>query len=447
MYFADAVNGDDRNDGLTPSSAFATLERINESELLPGTTVALKSGSIFTGTLKPKNGGTVDKPVRITSYGEGPLPIINGNGAENAVEIRNLSYIEVSNLEIINVTSDIYTPRRGVFVCCGENGGEYRGITIKNLYVHNIVTSFGREAGGIIVWCGPADSPVSFDGVTVTGCTVCDTGAQGITFSSAYSYRVGIDWTDLPYTPSHNIRITDNYIARCGGDGIFQSCAESPIIEHNTVAMCCFAGNTPYAGIWPHNSQNAVMRENEAFGCVLIAGDGQGYDVDINCTDTVVSDNLSHHNDGGFILLCTSGDIGGYNNGITVERNISIDDSGQIFTLSGPIKNIKISNNSILVEKNIHTRLIGTYQWGERGGGPENVTVSDNYIYMNTDGENRFFNTPPRFTGNSFGGSYGYKNLNDTSFTSLKAVPFDKSKYLIIKRTGGNENEQTGSIF
>ena len=185
MYFADAVNGDDRNDGLTPATAFATLERLNESELLPGTTVALKSGSIFTGTLKPKNGGTVDKPVRLTSYGEGPLPIINGNGAENAVEIRNLSYIEVSNLEIINVTSDIYTPRRGVFVCCGEKGGKYCGITLKNLYVHNITTSFGREAGGIIVWCDPADSPVSYDGVTITGCTVCDTGAQGITFSSA----------------------------------------------------------------------------------------------------------------------------------------------------------------------------------------------------------------------------------------------------------------------
>ena len=30
MYFADAVNGDDRNDGLTPASAFATLERLNE---------------------------------------------------------------------------------------------------------------------------------------------------------------------------------------------------------------------------------------------------------------------------------------------------------------------------------------------------------------------------------------------------------------------------------
>ena len=120
MYFADAVNGDDRNDGLTPSSAFATLKRINESELLPGTTVALKSGSIFTVTLKPKNGGTVDKPVRITSYGEGPLPIINGNGAENAVEIRNLSYIEVSNLEIINVTSDIYASPRSFRMLWGK---------------------------------------------------------------------------------------------------------------------------------------------------------------------------------------------------------------------------------------------------------------------------------------------------------------------------------------
>ena len=112
MYFADAVNGDDRNDGLTPASAFATLERLNELILPPGTTVALRRGGIFTGTLKPKNGGTSERSVRITAYGEGPLPIINGNGAENAVEIRNLSYIEVSNLEIINVSTDIYRWRR-----------------------------------------------------------------------------------------------------------------------------------------------------------------------------------------------------------------------------------------------------------------------------------------------------------------------------------------------
>ena len=58
MYFADAVNGDDRNDGLTPASAFATLERLNELILSPGTTVALRRGGIFTGTLKPKNAST-----------------------------------------------------------------------------------------------------------------------------------------------------------------------------------------------------------------------------------------------------------------------------------------------------------------------------------------------------------------------------------------------------
>lgn len=436
MYFADALNGNDLNDGLTPESAFATLERINELELLPGTTVALRCGSVFTGTLKPRNGGTKDAPVCIRSYGEGPLPMICGCGAENAVELRNLSYIEISDLEITNMSSDIFTPRRGVFVCCGGAGGSYGGITLRDLYVHHITTAFGREAGGIIIWCDPADSPVSYDGVTVTGCTVCDTGAQGITFSSAYSYRKGIDWTELPYTPSQNIRITDNYIARCGGDGIFQSCAEAPLIRHNTVAMCCFAGNTPYAGIWPHNSQNAVMSENEAFGCVLIAGDGQGYDVDINCTDTIVADNFSHHNDGGFILLCTSGDIGGYNNGITVERNISIDDAGQIFTLSGPIKNIRIANNRVSVEENRHTRLIGTYQWGETGGGPENVTVSENAIYMNTDGENRFFGTPPQFTNNRLGGSYRYENLSDASSSVLQNAPIDRNDYLIVKRSG-----------
>lgn len=431
-FYIDARNGNDSFDGTSPEKALATLDAINQKKLVPGTSVYLRCGSVWNGSLTPLGEGSAEQPVKIASYGEGPRPLINGCGVLSTVLLKNWRYITLENLEITNMSPDIYGPHSGVTVLAEEKGGDYRGITLKNLYVHNITTAFKREAGGIIVWAGEADSPVTFSEMTIEGCMICDSGSQGITFSSVYNGRIGIDWTKLPYTPSSNIVIRENYAARCAGDGIFQSCADNPVLEHNTVTGCCFAGNTAYAGIWPHNSQKAVMKNNEVFGCRLIGGDGQGYDVDIDCTDTLVSENLSHHNGGGFILLCTSGNIGGYNNGITVCGNISIDDSGQIFTVSGPVKDIIIKDNKVCVTENRHTRLIGMYEWAGSGGGPDNISVENNYFYMNTDGKNQFYeDTDFEFKNNTYGGSYDYSGIHDKN-GKYSAEPFDKNSILKI---------------
>lgn len=430
--YIDSINGNDSFDGMSPDRAWASFDVLNGMTVVPGTRILLRSGSAWNGSLCPAGEGTAEEPVIITSYGEGPRPLINGCGAGAAVRIKNWRHIIIEKLEISNVSPDIYGPHSGVLVVGEEKGGDYKGITLRDLYIHNITTTFKRETGGIIIWAGEADTPVTFSDLTVEGCTVCDSGSQGITFSSVYNGRIGIDWTKLPYTPSNNITIRNNYVARCAGDGIFQSCAESPVLEHNTVSECCFAGNTAYAGIWPHNSQRAVMKNNEVFGCLLIGGDGQGYDVDIDCTDTLVTENLSHHNGGGFILLCTSGNIGGYNNGITVSGNISIDDSGQIFTVSGPVRDVTIKNNRVCVTENRRTRLIGMYEWAGSGGGPDNITVENNFFYMNTDGKNQFYkDTHFVFKNNTYGGSYDYSDIPEEN-GEYNAEPFDKSSILKV---------------
>ena len=282
--YVDPSCGDDRADGTTPATAIASLERLESFVLGPGTRVLFRAGGIWYGSYHPVGGGLPQQPVIITRYGVGPDPILCGTTESSTVYIRNMSHLVLERLEITHSCRKTDRPLRGVYLCYGGEGGEYRDICLRDLYIHDIGGRAQREAGGLVIWADTAERPVTFSRLTVAGCTICDQAAQGITFSSVYSYRTGIDWTDKPYAPSRDIRICDNYIARCGGDGIFQSCADDPVLEHNTVTGCCFAGNTAYAGIWPHNSQRPVMRGNESFGNRLVGGDGQGYDVDINCT-------------------------------------------------------------------------------------------------------------------------------------------------------------------
>ena len=46
-YFVSSLNGNDENDGLSESTAFKSLNKINEIELTPGDKVFLLKGSVL----------------------------------------------------------------------------------------------------------------------------------------------------------------------------------------------------------------------------------------------------------------------------------------------------------------------------------------------------------------------------------------------------------------
>ena len=417
IYYLDSLHGSDDNDGSTPETAYQTLERINGMMLSAHTKVLLKAGSVFFGTLAPVREDS-EGFIEIDRYGEGPDPIINGNGNFAAGNLKNLSYIKIANLEVTNIAPEADRTRCGVYSECGgedTQGGNFKEIYLSNINVHDVTSVYSRTGGGIVFDTRKAAQPVTYENVFIENCRIKDTNANGITFTSAYSKRIGIDWAEMPYTPSKNIVIRNNFVYNCGGDGVFQSCAIDPLIERNVVYGCCWAGDTAYAGIWPHNSANAIMQYNEAYGQALVGGDAQGYDVDINCDNTLVQYNYSHHNDGGFLLICTSGDQGGYNDDVTVRHNLSEEDKGQIFTLSGPITNIKIYNNTVSSQQPPNTRLIGMYQWGNSGGGPNHVSVENNIFSMNGTGFNQFYpDTEYQFRGNLYYGTYNFSDISDS---------------------------------
>lgn len=71
-----ANSGDDNADGMTPETAWRTIKRLNEG-LPAGGTAKLKCGDVFYGHIKVKGGADAEHPTAVTSYGDGPKPVLS----------------------------------------------------------------------------------------------------------------------------------------------------------------------------------------------------------------------------------------------------------------------------------------------------------------------------------------------------------------------------------
>ena len=84
--------GSDQNDGLTPRTAWATLDKVNNARLKPGDAVLFRRGDVWYGGLTDCNNG-----ITYSAYGEGDKPMLNGTDP-------GLS--EVSNWSVYGKTPD-----------------------------------------------------------------------------------------------------------------------------------------------------------------------------------------------------------------------------------------------------------------------------------------------------------------------------------------------------
>lgn len=71
-----ANDGDDAADGKTSATAWRTLEKASAS-LPAGATLRMKCGDVFYGQLRPAAGVDAEHPTVVTSWGEGPKPVIS----------------------------------------------------------------------------------------------------------------------------------------------------------------------------------------------------------------------------------------------------------------------------------------------------------------------------------------------------------------------------------
>lgn len=355
IYYVDAENGDDSNDGLSPETAWKTLTKASSiRKLKAGSGILLKAGCVWNGEQLSVNGaeGTEDDPVIIGSYGDGAMPVINGNGANwsagrkeelAAVHICNSNNIIVEGLEITNWDSSV-----GEIGSYAQSGKLLSGLVIENrdageLY-NNIVLDNkihdvnGRMAGGsekaagglIVVVTGNGKNHTGeveswFNGLLINGNEVYNVCHEAIYMESVWAARklVGGSSSDTGYqnagngkwTGSSDVDISNNYVHDVAGDGIVPINTTECLVEYNLIDNSAdsnwnYSANPNHAALWTWDTDNVTFRYNEACNTskaskgTAVGNDSMAFDFDYGVQNCLYEYNYSHDNLGGFLMLC-----------------------------------------------------------------------------------------------------------------------------------------------
>lgn len=377
-YYMDSVHGNDAHSGRSPSQAWRTLARVNAGTFAPGDTILLAAGSHWTGFLAPGGSGTPTAPIRMTRYGTGPLPAIDAQGhALATLYLSNVQGWEVSDLNITN-TSHVPQPHLTGVTVSEFNFGVAHHIVLKGLFVHNVNGSDVKAEGGgsgISCTCGGSKVRSRFDGLMIEHCHLVHTDRNGIT--------MGGNWTrDATWFPSLHVVIQGNLLEDIGGDGIVPLACDGALVADNILRGGRMRAKDYAAGIWPWSCDNTVIEHNFVSG-MHGTHDGEGYDSDYNCRNTLFQDNVSEHNDGGFMLICDDGsqhlpwNIG--NQGTIIRDNISINDRLHTFNITGPCQNTTITNNVFYIGPGQSVTAVNGGNWG--GPWPSDTRFLNNLFY------------------------------------------------------------------
>jgi hypothetical protein len=263
-----ANTGFDTNNGLSPSSPWKTIGKVNTAitagTIKVGDDIYFKRGDTFTdASLTVKVGGTSSDWLVIGAYGTGVNPIIDSTVKGVTITTKDVNYVRVENFTLSN--------QAGYGVECAVANHT-------NIYLFNLVVSDNGDCG------------IYFDRTyypTVENCTVHDVHTGGIVFYGSSSHRISYG------------KILNCTVYNCGlvtpSDGI---------IIHEGDSL------EPYG-------KNFLIK-----GCESYGNSEQGYDFygghgggNIACIDCI-----SHNNDG-FV------DFGADGNNVTFINCLSYDEN------------------------------------------------------------------------------------------------------------------------
>lgn len=349
-YYVDSHNGNDEYSGKSQKLAWKSLEKVNAQTLVPGDQVFFKRGGKWEGQLLPKGSGTLGKPIVIGAYGKGDLPAIAANGKfKDAVLLKNISYIQLEYLDISNLDTSVKVQKTGPtgVRILSENIGTIRNIRLSNLYVHDVNgdNKKGSNEGNGIFWDCQGPKPSNIENLLIENCKVVKVDRNGIRGNGTFGFRNN-------WFPNKNLIIRGCTLEDIGGDGIVVKAFDGSLVEHNKLFHIRTRAKDNAVGIWPHSSDNTIIQYNEvAFTKNLDwSNDGQSFDIDGNCNNTIIQNNYSHDNDGGFMLVISDA-INAKSRMTTnsiIRNNLSINDGNKrkrLFNFALVTDDTKITGN------------------------------------------------------------------------------------------------------
>ena len=437
-FYIDVERGDDNADGQSEKSPWKTLNRVNKVTVGPGDKLLFKAGQRWEGQLKLQGSGSAQAPIRVGRYGKGKAPHIAGEGKKDAtVLLENGSHWVIEDLEVTNSipAEERRNRMKGVSVEA-NSGGVFKNITLRRLHVHHVSGGWDRQ-GGSGIWVGAtADAEDGstrksrYDGVLIEDCYVHDVSFYAIMFSG-WPNR----FRDKRWFPSTNVVVRNNFTRDSGGDSIVVISCDKPLMENNEGHRAGIGqsrgGKTHAAGMWPHSCDGMVMRYNKVVG-IDAKKDGQAFDVDINCRNTLIEYNWSQLNTNGFLLLCSPDQEVPGTSGIIVRNNLSIDDGEQkgLFCFVSDVRDVTIQNNAFLNSFNGAHNFMKLWRPKKNKGWKTDMLFEDNLF--STPGRKVFKAESwvvPTFKGNTYAGNYQGMPADATGVaTKHPAVRMDNGK-------------------
>lgn len=390
VYYVDSENGNDANSGTSESSPWKTVDKVNDIILEPGDAVLFKADGVWEDAgFVPQGSGSEESPILISSYGDGDMPKLKGNGnVADVILLKNDEYYEISNLDISNTVDGFTGTRndengeklkdlRGIHVL-GQDGGELNGYHFHDLYVHDVTGwvawvsgqevmeepgiwkgkgwDLAKQTGGILfdVLDPETTEPTVFEDITIEDSVINNNSFGGIIIKQWIGDdNTGLHWGTREegkssgppdyecenWKPHTNVVIEDNYLSQSktdyGCDTILLMSVKDGLVQHNV------SRKAGICGVELCSTDDITVQYNDISGTCSKAGgaDSAGIDPDKMATNALIQYNYIHETGDG-ILLC------GFIFGSAVARyNIIKDAQKEYVNIHGDLGSNYLYNN------------------------------------------------------------------------------------------------------
>lgn len=449
-YYIDSRIGNDNNPG-TKQQPWKTLDKVNQAVFSPGDEILFAKGAQWEGQLTPQGSGNAQLKITFGAYGKGNLPIIAAKGKfKDAVLLKNLSHVVVQDLDISNLDTAVKAQKIGPtgLRVLAEDVGTISNITLKRLYIHDVNgdNKKGSKEGHGIFWDCQGPKRSNIENLLIENCKVIRVDRNGIRGNGTFAFRDN-------WFPNKNLVIRNCYLEDIGGDGIVIKGFDGALVEYNQLFHIRTRAKDNAVGIWPHSSDNTIIQFNEVAYTKNQdwSNDGQSFDIDGNCNNTIIQNNYSHHNEGGFMLIIS--DAINAKSMMTknsiIRNNLSVNDGNnrkRLFNFALKTDSTHVYNNVFYndTEKTVNIELVDMEHTIAK-----NIAFESNEFIFKNGATAIFTKTPKQYAainwnGNTFSGNYNGKEklLNVEGFDRLsltngnkkqKGYPFSLLKKLNIK--------------
>ena len=314
--FVDSVSGNDANDGLTESTAWSSIDKVNSFALTAGDTVRFKKGAVFSGGLELTASGNSDNQITFDAYGSGANPVFLGSRTEtgwasagNSIYQKMISYTpgktgagivleDGAPLTFKEWNSDASTSlgaTNGVFTYDPEDlstGVIYiRCTDSADPSTHTIDAGYyliGVHSQGVshiainnIDFMNYSCHGVSLrnsHNITVKGCSAKNTGGAVLTLSPSLLYGGnGFEFT----LNSSDCTVTDSSAVNIFDSGFSPQVFESGTTTRNVKFENCIADKCGFAGIeisvLSYNGSSGEKIENVTVSGCAVTDCGKGW--------------------------------------------------------------------------------------------------------------------------------------------------------------------------